>query len=136
MPVIERVVAELDVPVSVDTYKPAVGGGGDRRGRVHGQRRERPARPGDRRRVRLDRRGAGDHAHARGAQAQAPDPEYEDVAADVREFLAERMALAQEHGVAAEQIVLDPGPDFAKTPAQTVESLRALDGCSRSGAPC
>jgi dihydropteroate synthase len=30
------------------------------------------------------------------------------------------------HGVAFEQLMLDPGPDFGKTPAQTVEVLREL----------
>ena len=32
------------------------------------------------------------------------------------------------HGVAFEQLMLDPGPDFGKTPAQTVEVLRELSG--------
>jgi dihydropteroate synthase len=51
---------------------------------------------------------------------------YEDVVADVGAFLRERMEVALEHGVAPEQLLLDPGPDFAKTPAQTVAVLRAL----------
>jgi dihydropteroate synthase len=36
------------------------------------------------------------------------------------------MDLALERGVGEEQIVLDPGPDFAKTPAETVEALRGI----------
>ena len=40
-----------------------------------------------------------------------------------------------ERGVAPEQIVLDPGPDFGKTPAQTVEVLRALDELRALGRP-
>jgi dihydropteroate synthase len=52
---------------------------------------------------------------------------YGDVVADVVGFLRERMEAALSEGVAPEQIVLDPGPDFAKTPAQTVAVLRALD---------
>ena len=44
VPLIERVVAELGVRVSVDTYKPAVAAGGDRRRRGDRQRRQRPAR--------------------------------------------------------------------------------------------
>ena len=52
---------------------------------------------------------------------------YEDVVADVVAFLRERMDAAVGEGVAPEQIVLDPGPDFAKTPAQTVAVLRSLD---------
>ena len=38
-------------------------------------------------------------------------------------------------GVAPEQIVLDPGPDFAKTPAQTVAVLRRLDLLAALGRP-
>jgi dihydropteroate synthase len=38
---------------------------------------------------------------------------YEDVVADVVGFLRERMEIALAHGLAPEQIVLDPGPDFA-----------------------
>jgi dihydropteroate synthase len=40
--------------------------------------------------------------------------------------LAERIDLALERGVDAGKIVIDPGPDFAKTPAETVEVLRRL----------
>ena len=35
----------------------------------------------------------------------------------------------------AEQLVLDPGPDFAKTPAQTVAILRRLDAIAALGRP-
>src|SRR6202007_3009237 len=45
---------------------------------------------------------------------------------DVHEFLRERIELALARGVAFEQLMLDPGPDFSKTPSQTVEVLRAL----------
>jgi dihydropteroate synthase len=64
------------------------------------------------------------------------DPDrYEDVVADVVGFLRDRMAVAVEHGVAEEQLVLDPGPDFAKTPAQTVAVLRRLDALRALGRP-
>ena len=53
-------------------------------------------------------------------------PGYEDVAADVAGFLRERRRVALERGVGEDQIVLDPGPDFAKTPAETVEVLRRI----------
>ena len=39
-------------------------------------------------------------------------------------------------GVAPEQMMLDPGPDFAKTPAQTVAVLRRLDALRALGRPC
>jgi dihydropteroate synthase len=64
------------------------------------------------------------------------DPDaYDDVVRDVREFLAERMAAALAVRVAEEQILLDPGPDFAKTPAQTVAVLRRLDELHALGRP-
>ena len=64
------------------------------------------------------------------------DPEhYDDVVADVVGFLRERMALARAEGVEPEQLVLDPGPDFAKTPAQTVAVLRAPGSGARARAP-
>ena len=50
------------------------------------------------------------------------------VGADVKRFLRERISVAMAHGVAFEQLMLDPGPDFGKTPAQTVEVLRELSG--------
>jgi dihydropteroate synthase len=45
------------------------------------------------------------------------------------------MALAIAHGVDPEQLLLDPGPDFAKTPAQTVAVLRRLDDLLALGRP-
>ena len=60
---------------------------------------------------------------------------YDDVVADVTGFLRERMAVALAAGVGEEQILLDPGPDFAKTPAQTVAVLRRLDAVAALGRP-
>jgi dihydropteroate synthase len=57
---------------------------------------------------------------------------YVDVVADVVEFLRERIETC---GVPREQLILDPGPDFAKTPAQTVAVLRALDRVRALGRP-
>jgi len=60
---------------------------------------------------------------------------YDDVIADVVEFLAERMALARSRGVRHEQLIVDPGPDFAKTPAQTIEVLGRLEELHTLGRP-
>jgi dihydropteroate synthase len=53
-------------------------------------------------------------------------PGYDDVVDDVLAFLRERIDVALARGVGEDQIVVDPGPDFAKTPAETVEALRGL----------
>jgi dihydropteroate synthase len=73
--------------------------------------------------------------HTRAAPKVKDFPGYEDVAEDVVTFVRERMQVAVEHGVGEESIVLDPGPDFAKTPAETVESLRALPALAALGRP-
>jgi dihydropteroate synthase len=64
--------------------------------------------------------------HTRARPKEKAFPEYDDVVADVLAFLGERIDAARAHGVAEEQLVVDPGPDFAKTPAETVEVLRTL----------
>ena len=63
------------------------------------------------------------------------DHAYRDVAAEVAAFLAEKLELARAHGVAAEQVLVDPGPDLGKTPAQTVAALRGLPAVVALGRP-
>lgn len=50
-------------------------------------------------------------------------------------FFEERLAALEAAGVGRERVALDPGPDFAKTPRQTVEALRALDRLAALGRP-
>ena len=73
--------------------------------------------------------------HTRAEPKVKEFPDYEDVVGDVVDFLRARVELAVERGVARERIVLDPGPDFAKTPAQTVAVLRSLDRVIALGHP-
>src|SRR5207302_7428650 len=51
---------------------------------------------------------------------------YADITGEVIAFLRERLQLALAAGVSREQLVVDPGPDFAKTPAHTVRLLAEL----------
>jgi dihydropteroate synthase len=135
-PLIERIVSELDAVVSVDTYKPpvaraAIAAGASIVNDVSGLRDPELARV-------CARSGAALVVmHTRAAPKQRlQDPElYGNVGGDVAgsagggvvedvlSFLAERVRVAVGEGVAREQLVLDPGPDFAKTPAQTIELL-------------
>jgi dihydropteroate synthase len=62
-------------------------------------------------------------------------PRYGDVVADVCAFLDERMAVARSAGVEEEAIVLDPGMDLAKTPAESIELLRRLPELAELGRP-
>ena len=73
--------------------------------------------------------------HTRAEPKHKEFPDYDDVTADVLELLGERLALALECGVGGESIVLDPGPDLAKTPAQTIEVLSRLGEVVALGHP-
>jgi dihydropteroate synthase len=73
--------------------------------------------------------------HTRAEPKHKDFPHYDDVVADVVEFLRGQMHEARRRGVAEEAIILDPGPDFAKTPAETVEVLRRLDALVPLGRP-
>jgi dihydropteroate synthase len=64
--------------------------------------------------------------HTRAEPKVKSFPPYDDVMADVTTFLKQRMEDAVRLGMQPEQLVLDPGPDFAKTPAQTITVLRHL----------
>ncbi len=72
-------------------------------------------------------------AHTAAPPKQKPFPAYDDVAGEVVRFLRERVELARSLGV--ERVVLDPGPDLAKTPADTVAVLRALPRVVELGHP-
>ena len=135
VPVIERVVATTGALVSVDTYKPAVAEAAIRAGAavvndVSGLRDPDLARV-------CARTGAAlVLMHTQGPpKDKVLDHPYASVPAEVASFLAQRIELAHAHGVDAEQLMLDPGPDFGKSPAQTVEALRALPGLHDLGRP-
>ncbi len=136
VPLIERIAGELGALVSVDTYKPAVaeaaiGAGAVVVNDVSGLRDPQLAAV-------CARTGAAlVLMHTRAAPKQRlQDPAfYDDVVSDVLEFLAERMEVARGEGMRDEQLILDPGPDFAKTPAQTITLLRRLDELHVLGRP-
>jgi dihydropteroate synthase len=136
VPLIERVAGELGALVSVDTYKPAVAEAAIAAGAaivndVSGLRDPELADV-------CARTGAAlVLMHTRAAPKQKLlDRSYDGrIVADVELMLGERIELACARGVAPEQLMLDPGPDFAKTPAQTVDVLRSLRRLHAFGRP-
>jgi dihydropteroate synthase len=60
---------------------------------------------------------------------------YEDVVADVISFMDERIEWLTAAGVSQQQLIIDPGPDFAKTPAQTVQVLQHINSLLTYGQP-
>jgi dihydropteroate synthase len=137
VPLIERAVAELGALVSVDTHKPAVAAAAIAAGA--GQVNEPPGLRDPAMADLCASTGAGlviMHTLAEPKQRRQDAGLYgEDIAAEVAAFLAERVELAVSRGVHREQLLLDPGPDFAKTPAQTVRLLRDLGPVRALGRP-
>jgi dihydropteroate synthase len=134
VPLVERLVAE-GIVVSVDTWKPAVAEAAIAAGAailndVSGLRDERLAEI-------CARTGAALVVmHTRAVPKQEHFHDYAgDVAGDVVAFLQEKIAVARAAGVHDEQLILDPGPDFAKTPAETVQSLHAIETVNALGRP-
>lgn len=124
VPLIERVAGEMGAIVSVDTYKPAVARAAIAAGArivndVSGLRDPAVAE------VCAQSGAALVLMHTRAAPRQRlQDPDlYEDIITEVVAFLSERMAVAASVGVHRDQIIIDPGPDFAKTPAQSTRLL-------------
>jgi dihydropteroate synthase len=135
-PLVERIVTEFGAIVSVDTYKPAVARAAIAAGAkivndVSGLRDPELAEV-------CAKTGAGlvlmHTAAAPRERRQDPDL-YDDVAEEVHAFLSARIELALERGMSAEQLIVDPGPDFAKTPAQTIRLMSSAELLHDLGRP-
>ncbi len=136
VPVIERVRAELGARVSVDTYKPAVARAAIAAGAsivndVSGLRDPELAD------VCAQTGAALVLMHTIAPPRQRLHDRSLDgrIAGEVRRFLQQRIALALDRGLTPEQLMIDPGPDFSKTPAQSITVLRALGSLHELGRP-
>src|SRR5205807_2034419 len=133
VPLVERLVGD-GITVSVDTFKPpvaeaAVAAGATLINDVSGLADPAMAE------LAADSGAGLVLMHTRAAPKEAAFPHYEDPVVEVLEFLSERMRLALDLGVHPEQIVVDPGPDYAKTPRESIEILRRLPELAALGRP-
>jgi len=135
VPAIEALRARFDLPLSVDTWRASVARACFEAGAVVGN----------------DISGFADPDYlptcaAFGASVVAthirlaprvpdPDPVYDDVVADVCDFLADRAAKAIDAGVGPEQIMIDAGLDLGKSESQSLVLLRASDRLAALGYP-
>lgn len=127
LPVIRAVVDTVDVLISVDTYK----------AEVARQALEAGAHlVNDITALRADAAMASVVAklkaglilmHIKGTpRTMQQAPQYDDVVSEVHASLQERIRVAEEQGVAAERIIIDPGIGFGKTTAHNLELLKRL----------
>ena len=125
MPLIEAL-AELPVPLSIDTVKPAV----MRRVLAAGASIINDisalATPGAFEAI-ADSDAAVVLMHMQGEpRTMQQAPVYDDVVAEVKGFLAERIAAAHSHGIPAGRIAIDPGFGFGKLLVHNLALLRHL----------
>lgn len=133
LPLVEALAAD-GMLVSVDTWKPGVaravvGAGAAMLNDVSGLRSPELAR------IAAESGAALVVMHTRAAPKEERFPGYADPLADVETMLRDLVHRARELGVPDDQLVVDPGPDFAKTPAETVTVLRRLGELDTLGRP-
>lgn len=135
LPVIEAVVARTDVPVSIDTRKPEVMAAAVAAGATLINDINALQAPGA-----LEvaaRSGAAIclmHMQGEPGTMQA-DPRYAEVVAEVRQFLARRVAACEAAGIPRERLVLDPGIGFGKRLEHNLALLAQLGALRVAGLP-
>ncbi|HTT39626.1 MAG TPA: dihydropteroate synthase [Burkholderiales bacterium] len=134
LPVVEAL-SDLGVPVSIDTYKPATMRAALAAGASMINDVNALQAPGALDVVRNSDCGVC-LMHMQGnPQTMQVAPEYRDVVAEVREFLARRVAACEAAGIARDRLVVDPGFGFGKKTAHNLELLRHLDVIAALGLP-
>jgi len=135
LPVLERLAANIDTPVSIDTSKPEVMRAAARAGAglindVYALRAE----------------GALQAAAETGLpvclmhmlgepRTMQQNPQYGDVVEDIGNFLQQRVEAASAAGISRDRIVIDPGFGFGKSLEHNLELLRRLAEFKSLGLP-
>ena len=128
LPVVEGLVEEISVPVSIDTCKSEVA----RRTVETGAHivNDITALQGDAEMARVvAEMGAGVILmHMRGSpRTMQQSPVYDDVVSDISAWLHRRIEYAETEGIPPDRIIIDPGIGFGKTVNHNLEILRRLD---------
>jgi dihydropteroate synthase len=145
LPVIRALAAELDVLISIDTYKASIAEAALQAGahivndvwalRADPRLAEVAARyqaP----LILMHNRSSWAHAEIKeGLGGRYIGMAYEDLLGDIRRELMESVSIAREAGVPDEHIILDPGIGFGKTVEQNLELLDRLGEICDLGYP-
>ena len=135
IPVVERLAGTLEIPVSVDTRKPAVMRAAIAVGASMVNDVAALCESGA-----IEAVAASDVAiclmHMQGEpRTMQQEPRYADVLAEVRGFLRDRVSRCVEAGIARSRLVVDPGFGFGKTLEHNLELLRRLREIAADGVP-
>ena len=126
VPVVKRLVAELDIPISIDTRKAEVARAALDAGAVIVN--DVSAARDEEMLSTVRDRGAGLVVmHMLGEpKTMQQDPHYDDVVREVREYLGARLDAAVAAGVERDRICVDPGLGFGKTFEHNLELMREI----------
>jgi dihydropteroate synthase len=137
MPVIEKLVAQTRVPLSIDTMKPAVAraalaAGASIVNDVAANRNDHKMWE-----AAAEVRAGYVVMHSPGLPGAMPKtPAYNDVVREVDDFFSEELArISKESGITLEQVVLDPGIGFGKTLEHNLQLLAGLGRFTKCGRP-
>ncbi len=136
IPVIEKLSAEVPVPLSIDTYKASVAERALRAGAslvndISGLRFSP-----DMAKVIADRGAAIILMHIKGTpRNMQTDPVYDDVISEITAYLAESITIATGAGIPRDRILIDPGIGFGKNLEHNLTILRRLDEFRVLGCP-
>jgi len=135
VPVIEALAARTKVPLSIDTSKPAVMTAAVRAGASMINDVRALREPGA-----IEAAARTDAAiclmHMQGEpRTMQADPRYDDVVAEVRDFLRERAAACLASGIEKIRLVIDPGIGFGKRLEHNLALLAGLPALTSLGWP-
>ena len=128
LPVIEALRDRINVPISIDTMKPAVARAALEAGASIvndvAANREDPTMW----RVVAEAQAGYVAMHMQGTpQTMQLHPTYRDVVAEVNAFFGERLQALRQAGVGTDYVVLDPGIGFGKTAEHNLQLLAQLN---------
>lgn len=135
VPIVEAIVTRLPVIVSVDTSKPGV---------IESALAAGARMINDVRALRLPgalQAVANSNAlvclmHMQGEPSTMQDaPHYENIVAEIEDFLAQRISACEQAGIARERLIIDPGFGFGKTLTHNLSLLRRLGEFHALGLP-
>lgn len=135
VPAVEALADRFDLPLSIDTWRASVAEACFGAGAVVGNDISGFADP-DYLPVCAAHQASVVATHIRLAPRVAdPDPQYDHLLDDVRQFLLERARWATDVGIPPQRIMIDAGLDLGKTEAMSTELLRNSDDLAGHGFP-
>ena len=136
IPVIERLAKEVDVPISIDTYKSevakeAISAGASIINDISALRFDP-----DMAKVAAEAKVPVVLMHMKGRPENMQDnPQYKDLMGEIISFLRQAKQYAIDNGIKEELIILDPGIGFGKRVEHNLEIIRSLKRLSELNSP-